>query len=88
MRNGWFDRSAAERRLGVRQAMVAAWAVVFLLFGLVFIVPGIAGTAAHAPATPDRAIVSLVAHAVPQDADSCRCDDYDRLAMAPSPSLC
>lgn len=88
MRNGWFDRSSAERRLGVRQAMIAAWAVAFLLFGLVFIVPGIAGTSAHAPATPDRAIVALVSHAVTPASDACHCDDYDRVAMAPSPSLC
>jgi len=87
MRNGWFDRSAAGRRLGVRRAAIAAWAVVFLLFGAVFLVSGRTGSDAPAP-SPDRAITSLVAHAVPPDADACHCDEFDRLAKASSASMC
>ena len=84
MRNEWFDRSAAERRLGMRQAAIAAWTVVLVLFAIVLMVPG----APAGQATPDRAIANLVAHSVQSAGDSCHCDDFDHLAMAPSPSLC
>jgi hypothetical protein len=85
MRNGWFDRSAAERRLGMRRATLAAWTVVLVLFAIVAIVPG---ASALQTATPDRAIASLVAHSVQPVSDSCPCDDVDSRAMASSPSLC
>jgi hypothetical protein len=84
MRNDWFDRSAAERRLGMRRAAIAAWTVVLVLFAIVLMVPG----APAGQATPDRAIANLVAHSVQSAGDSCHCDDFDHLAMAPSPSLC
>lgn len=85
MRNDWFDRPAAERRLGVRRAAIVAWTVVLVLFAIVAIVPA---APAQQAAAPDRAIANLVAHAVQPVSDSCHCDDYDHLAMAPSPSLC
>jgi hypothetical protein len=88
MRNASIDRLVADRRLGLRRAALAAWAIVFALFAAVLIVPSLTGASASRPATPDRAIMSLVAHAVPSADDSCRCDDFDHLAMAPAPALC
>jgi hypothetical protein len=85
MRNEWFDRSAAERRLGMRRATFAAWTVVLVLFAIVFVA---SGTPSHQAATPDRAIASLVAHSVQPAGDSCHCDDFDHLTMAPPTSLC
>jgi hypothetical protein len=85
MRNDWFDRSAAERRLGMRRAALAAWALVLVLFAIVFIIPG---ATANQMATPDHAIASLVAHSAQTSSDSCHCDDFDHLATAPSTSLC
>jgi len=84
MRNDWFDRPAAERRLGMRRAALAAWTVVLVLFAIIVMVPGVP---AH-QATSDRAIASLVAHSVQPVSDSCHCDESDFSAMAPSPSLC
>ncbi|MDB5364054.1 MAG: hypothetical protein JWO51_5351 [Rhodospirillales bacterium] len=84
MRNDGFDRSAAERRRGLRRAAIAAWTVVVVLFAIVYAMPG---APAH-QATPDHAIARLVAHSVQPAGDSCYCDDFDHLAMAPSPSLC
>ena len=85
MRNDWFDRSAAERRLGVRRAAIAAWTVVLVLFAIVVAVPS---APARQAATPDRAIVSLVAHSVQPVSDSCRCYGLDPEAAAPAASLC
>lgn len=85
MRNDWFDRSAADCRLGMRRATIAAWTLVLVLLVVVFVVPA---APANQAAAPDSAIASLVAHAVQPVSDSCHCDDFDRLAMAPSPSLC
>ena len=85
MRNVWFDRSATERRRGLRRAAVAAWAVVFALFAVVLAMPD--ATARHS-APADAAIATLVAHAVPPADDSCHCGEFDRLDMAPAPSLC
>jgi hypothetical protein len=84
MRNVWFDRSATGRRRGLRRAMVAAWAIVFALFALVLAMPD--ATARHR-ATADAAIATLLAHVQPTD-DSCHCGEFDRLEMAPAPSLC
>ncbi|HLZ65297.1 MAG TPA: hypothetical protein VKQ29_03645 [Aliidongia sp.] len=86
MRNAWFDRPSAGRRFGMRRAALAAWAIVFMLFALVVIFPGV--TSAHGPATPDRAIASLVARAAPPESDSCPCDEFDPLATTAAPSLC
>jgi len=85
MRNDGFDRSAAERRLGMRRAALAAWTVVLVLFAIIFMVPG---APARQATTPDHAIASLVARSVLPVSDSCHCDDSDSPAMAPSPSLC
>jgi hypothetical protein len=85
MRYDWFDRSAAQRRLGMRRAALAAWTVVLVLFAVVVMVPG---APAHRPTNPDRAIASLVAHSVQPVSDSCPCDDFAHQAMAYSPSLC
>ncbi len=85
MRNDWFDRSAAERRLGMRRATLAAWTVVLVLFAIVVAIPG---APARQAAAPDRAIVSLVAHSVQPVSDSCRCDGVDPDAEAPVASLC
>ena len=85
MRNDGFDRSAAERRLGMRRAALAAWTVVLVLFAVVILVPG---APARQPTNPDRAIASLVAHSVQPVSDSCHCDESVPLTMAASPSLC
>ncbi len=85
MRSDWFDRSAAGRRLGACRAAVAAWGVALVLFAAVFVA---SAAPAERAATPDHAIASLVAHSVQPAGDSCHCDDFDHLAMAPSPSLC
>jgi len=85
MRNDWFDRSAAERRFGVRRAAIAAWTLVLVLFAIVAVMPS---APARQAATPDRAIASLVAHAVQPVGDSCRCEGLDPDAEAPATSLC
>ena len=67
MRNDGFDRSAAERRLGMRRAALAAWTVVLVLFAIIFMVPG---APARQATTPDHAIASLVARSVLPVSDS------------------
>jgi hypothetical protein len=84
MRNDWFDRSAAERRLGMHRAALAAWTVVVLLFAIVF---SVSGTRPDQTGS-DRAIATLVTHSVQMDNDSCHCDDFDHLSTAPAPALC
>jgi len=83
MRNEGFDRSVADRRLGLRRAALAAWTVVLVLFAIVVLMPG-----APAHRTPDRVIARLVAHSVPPISHSCGCDRPDASTMAASPSLC
>jgi hypothetical protein len=55
------------------------------LFAVVLAMPD---ATARRPATADAAIATLVAHAVQPADDSCHCGEFDRLDMAPAPSLC
>ena len=88
MRQANLDRSHGDRRFGMRRAAVAAWAVVFALFGLAFVVSSLAGPPTGRPASPDRAIASLVVRAVPPERDACQCTEFDHLQMTAAPSLC
>ena len=87
MRQANLDRSPGDRRFGMRRATLAAWLVVFTLFAGAFAVSSLIGAPAGRPASPDRAIASLVARAVPPDHDACQCTDLDHLETA-APSLC
>jgi glycerol uptake facilitator-like aquaporin len=88
MRKASLDRSQDDRRLGMRRAAIAAWAVVFALFAFILVMPSFSDSSVNRAPSPGHAIERLVARAVPQDSDACQCTEFDRLEMAPAPSLC
>lgn len=88
MRQANLDRSHGDRRFGLRRAALAAWAVVFVLFGAILAVSSLVGPTAGRSASPDRVIASLVVRAVPPERDACQCTEFDHLQMTAAPSLC
>ena len=85
MRQASLDRPHSGRRLGTRRAAVAAWTLVLAHFAVLFMV---SGSADRPAASPERAIASLVARAVPPEHDACQCTEFDRLEETTAPSLC